>query len=250
MLTFVVALLAGAAVSAVFRFSGILHSTPAAIAPGVVVFLVTLVVIFRRIGNGLNPIVEEATRHLQGGRRELALKALRSGLRFATWHPLIEGQLRMQIGALKYAEGDLDEAVSELSRASKKPWESRGFLGAAHFKKKNDEAMEKAFDDAIKSGEKDGLSFTVYAWCLLQRNKKEKAIEVLKKGVEKLPSDARLKANLELVQEGKKMKVAPYGDKWAAFMLDGSMPGASNIPKAARGFAQRPGFRQRPQRKR
>jgi len=43
------------------------------------------------------------------------------------------------------------------------------------------------------------------------------------------------------------MKVAPYGDRWPRFGLDGSKPG---VPKQMRGFAQRPGFRQRPQRKR
>jgi hypothetical protein len=78
------------------------------------------------------------------------------------------------------------------------------------------------------------------------RGEKEEAAKILSRGLTKLPGDQRLKNNLELVNEGKKLKVAPYGDRWARFQLDGSLPG---VPKAARGFAQRPGFRQRPQRK-
>jgi hypothetical protein len=42
------------------------------------------------------------------------------------------------------------------------------------------------------------------------------------------------------VQQGKKMKVAPYGERWAGFGLDGSTP---NVPKGMKGYTQRPGFR-------
>ena len=107
-------------------------------------------------------------------------------------------------------------------------------------------SMATAFDKAVKVGEKDDLSWTVYAWCLLARDKKAEAAALLKRALVKLPSNERLKNNLELVESGKKMKVAPYGDRWARFGLDGSKPG---VPKQMRGFAQRPGFRQRPQRK-
>ena len=44
----------------------------------------------------------------------------------------------------------------------------------------------------------------------------------------------------ELVEGGKKMKVAPYGERWAGFGLDGSTP---NVPKGMKGYTQRPGFR-------
>ena len=240
MLTILVSLICGAVVGAVFRVANLVHTIPGAITPAVIAALVAAVLLMRRVGKQLNPVVEEAQRHLQGGRRELALKSLRAGLAFKAWHPLIEGQLRTQIGALLYAGGDLDGAIVELSRASKRPWEAPAFLGCAHFKKRNEAEMVKAFDGAIKTGAKDTLSFTVYAWCLAARSKKEAAVAILQKGLEKNPGDARLQANLELVQAGKKMKVAPYGERWAAFALDGALP---NVPKNMRGFAQRPGFR-------
>jgi tetratricopeptide (TPR) repeat protein len=201
----------------------------------------------RRVGKMINPVVEEAQRHMQGGRRELALQSLRNGLRFSRWHPLLAPQLRTQIGLLLYDQGDTDGALAELKQGSSRPWESRGFLGCAYFKKRDDAGMVKAFEKAVKVGQKDDLSWTLYAWCLLSREKKTEAVAVLKRAIAKLPANERLKNNLELVEEGKKMKVAPYGDRWARFGLDGSKPG---VPKAMRGFAQRPGFRQRPQRKR
>jgi len=242
-LSIVVAILSGVVVGALFRLTGVTHSIAGAITPGVIAMIIAVIFLMRRIGKMINPVVEEAQRHLQGGRQELALKSLREGLRFRRWHPLLESQLRTQIGALLYASSDLDGAIEELKRASSRPWESPAFLGCAHFKKRNEEPMKKAFEKAIKVGDKESLSYTVYAYCLAARGQKDAAVKVLEKGVAKLPADQRLKTNLELVQQGKKMKVAPYGDRWAAFALDGSVPG---VPKAARGFAQRPGFRQKP----
>jgi tetratricopeptide (TPR) repeat protein len=246
-LSIVVAILSGVVVGAIFRLTGVTHSVAGAITPGVIATIVAAIILMRRIGKMINPVVEEAQRHLQGGRRELALKSLRDGLRFRRWHPLLEPQLRTQIGLLLYDEGKNDEALEELKRASSRPWESPAFLGCAYFKKRDEEHMAKAFEKAVKVGEKDDLSWTVYAWCLAAREKKAEAVAVLKRAVEKLPANERLKNNLELVEGGKKMKVAPYGDRWARFGLDGSKPG---VPKQMRGFAQRPGFRQRPQRKR
>jgi tetratricopeptide (TPR) repeat protein len=246
-LSILVAVLSGAVVGALFRLTGITHSVAGAVTPGVIVTIVALIILMRRIGKMVNPVVEEAQCHLQGGRRELALKALRDGLRFRSWHPLLEPQLRTQIGLLLYDQGDTDAALEELKRGSSRPWESPAFLGCAYFKKRDEAKMKAAFEKAVKVGEKDDLAWTVYAWCLLSRDKKAEAVDVLKRALKKLPANERLKNNLELVEGGKKMKVAPYGDKWARFGLDGSKPG---VPRAMRGFAQRPGFRQRPQRKR
>ena len=247
MLSIVVAILSGVVVGVAFRLSGITHSVAGAVTPGIIATVIAVILLMRRIGKMINPVVEEAQRHMQGGRRELALKSLRDGLRFKGWHPLLEPQLRTQIGLLLYDQGDIDGALEELKRASSRPWESPAFRGCAYFKKRDDAGMVKAFEKAVKVGQKDGLSWTVYAWCLLSRERKADAVAVLKRAIAKLPADERLKNNLELVEEGKKMKVAPYGDRWARFGLDGSKPG---VPKAMRGFAQRPGFRQRPQRKR
>ncbi len=247
MLSIVVAIVSGLVVGALFRVTGISHSVAGAITPGIIAMIIAAIVLMRRVGKMVNPLIEEVQRHLQGGRRELALKSLRDGLRFRRWHPLLEPQLRTQIGLLLYDQGEIDGALDELKRASSRPWESPAFLGCAYFKKRDEEHMKAAFEKAVKVGEKDDLAWTVYAWCLQARDKKAEAAAVLKRALEKLPANERLRNNLELVEGGKKMKVAPYGDRWARFGLDGSKPG---VPRQMRGFAQRPGFRQRPQRKR
>lgn len=251
MWTILISIGVGALVGLVVRVSGILHSSAGAIVPAVIAMLATLILLFRRISQQISPVIEDAQKHLQGGRREMALAALRGGLRWTKWHPLLEPQLRTQIGALLYDSQDIDGAIEELKRGGKTPWESRAFLGAAYFKqKRSPELMVKAFESAAKPGEKDDLYWTIYAWCLNAQGKKDEAKAVLKRALEKMPGNQRLSGHVEAINEGKKLKVAPYGDRWARFGLDGSIAtGGKEIPKSMRGFAQRPGFRQRPARK-
>ncbi len=247
MLTILLALVAAVAVT-----FGIHEASPRSswslILPFLTVFLGVLVLAVRQVAKKVEPIIKGAEKHLMGGRRELALKALRDGLPLQKWHPLIGAQLRGQIGALQYDSGNLDEAEAELSRASRWPWTVKALLGCLYFKKRDSERMAKAFETACKVGDKEPLAYTLYAWCLLAQSKKDEAVKVLERALKKVPGDQRLQTNLELAKEGKKLKTAPYGDKWARFNLDGG-PGPV-VPKAARGFAVRPGFRQKSMRKR
>jgi tetratricopeptide (TPR) repeat protein len=251
MWTIIVALASGALVGATLRLSGAIHSTAAAILPGILVTLVAGIFLFRRVAGRITPLIEEAQRHLAGGRRELGMATLRSGLELGRWHPLLVPQLRTQIGALLYDQQDYDGALVELKQASKRPWESRAFLACAYFKKHDEEGMVKALEDAVSVGEKDDLAWTLYAWCMNAVGKKDEAQKVLRRALEKMPGNQRLQGSLEAVQEGKKLKVQAYGDRWARFGLDGSIAtGGREIPKSMRGFAQKPGFRQKPARKR
>ena len=203
--------------------------------------------IVRRVTKLTEPVIEEAQRHLAAGRREPALKALQGGLRLGRWNPLIGGQLRTQIGALYYAMGKLDEAETELAAGSRWPWLGKALLGCVHFKRRDAAKMRKAFAIAVKTAEKESVLWTLYAHCLLTLGEKDEAVKILEAGLKKIPGDQRLENNLELAKEGKKLKTAPYGDKWNQFGLatDGPV-----VPHAMRGFAARPGFRQRPLRKR
>jgi tetratricopeptide (TPR) repeat protein len=249
-LTLIVSLLAGAATTGLLLT--VVHSTAGAVVPGIVVALGVVVLVLRSVGKKIMPLVDEAQRHMGASRKEMALESLKAGLKYQAWHPLIASQLRTQIGALHYIGGDYDEALVELKQASSRPWESSAYLACTYFKKHDEDNMVKAFEKMLKVAKgADGLPWNIYAWCLVACGKREEAVSVLKRGIEKLPADDRLKNSLEQVQEGKKPKVAPYAERWAAFGLDGTVAG---LPKGApKGYAQRPGFRpgfrQRPLRK-
>ncbi len=247
MWTILLAFLAASAVTGGLKLA-FPHSSWSLIFPFLVTLVAAAALLLRRVGKKLEPIMKQAEKHLLGGRRELALKSLDEGMALRTWHPMIAGQLHAQIGAMHYDAGDLDEAEASLSRASRWPWTSRALLGCVYFKRRNTEKMVKAFDTAVKVGSKEPLSWTLYAYCMIAQGKREEAVKLLEQAVKKIPNDQRLQANLELAKEGKKLKTAPYGDKWSRFGLEG---GAGPVlPKAARGFAVRPGFRQKAQRRR
>ena len=133
-----------------------MHSTAAAILPGFLAAVGACIVLFRRVSKLFSPLVEEAQKHMQAGRREAAVKGLRAALRWEKWHPLLGPQLHTQLGAIAYATGDWQQAIDELGQGSKSPWEARAYLGCAYYKTKNDAGMKKAFDQALKSGEKEG----------------------------------------------------------------------------------------------
>ena len=218
---------------------------------GIVSGLTVGVLLLRRAGAKVEPLMKSVEKHITGGRRELAVKALRDGMALGKWNPLLPAQLRVQIGIMEYVSGNLETAEAELGKGSRYPWLSRAYLGCVHFRRKNEKKMKDAFDTAIKVGEKEGVAYTLYAYCLLAQGKKAEAVEVLEKGLKKIPNDHRLQNNLELAKEGKKLKTAPYGEDWNRFLLEGP-PTAShpNLPPHMRGFATKPGFRQRPSRRR
>src|SRR5262245_42644255 len=186
-----------------------LHSLAAAIAPGIVTVVGAMILIMRTVGKKVEPTVQEAQRHIQGGRRELGLKSLKQALVYKAWHPLLAGQIHAQIGALEYAGGNYEAAIVELEKASPRPWEAKAFLGCAYFKKHDEKGLKKAFETAVRVGKKESLVWTLYAWCMVARGKKDEAAEILKRALKENPTDQRLQNNLELVQQGKKLKVAP-----------------------------------------
>src|SRR5438105_268525 len=127
MLTIAIALAAALAVSGGLKLVFV-HSSFGLILPFLATFITVIAVALRRVGGKLEPVMKEVERHLAGARRELALKSLRDAMSLKRWHPMIEGQLRAQIGALHYDAGKLDEAEEELARASRWPWTSRALL--------------------------------------------------------------------------------------------------------------------------
>jgi tetratricopeptide (TPR) repeat protein len=255
MLSLLIALASALAVGVLFKVT-VINSYWGVVPPSLIALVVVAALLFRRAAAKLEPVLKGVEKHIVGGRRELALKLLRDSLVLGRWHPLLPGQLRVQLGALEYAAGNLDAAEAELAKASRYPWLSRAYLGCVYFRKHDAERMKKAFETAIKVGDKEGIAYTLYAYCLVAQGSRDLAAGVIERGLKKLPGDHRLQANLELVKEGKKLKTAPYGDAWTRFGLDGGGaltptvgPQGRELPKFARGFNPRPGFRQRPKRK-
>jgi predicted Zn-dependent protease len=85
---------------------------------------------------------------------------------------------------------------------------------AIHFQRKEFGPMQAAFEAAVKHGNKEGLMWAAYAWCLVQNKNTEEAIRVLSRGVAANPSDEKLKKALTALQNDKRLKMSPWEPMW------------------------------------
>jgi hypothetical protein len=108
-------------------------------------------------------------------------------------------------------------------------------LGCYWFKKKEHKRMVPPLEKAVRSGKKDSLAWTVYAYCLRESGDKAGALKVLERGAEAMKKakqdDHRLQSNLERLRENKPLKTAPYGEQWIQFRLDKSPPPMGKGPR-------------------
>ncbi len=149
-----------------------------------------------------------------------AIEILKSGYPLGKWQFFIRQQLDAQIGVVYYTNNQVKQALPYLKNAFLRHWVARGMLGAYYFKKKDYDNMIKIFNEAIKTNKKVGLLYNMYAWCLVQINQKDKAIEILTQGVKILPNDKNLNTSLINLQNNKKIKLTIYGDEWYQFRLE------------------------------
>lgn len=176
-------------------------------------------------------IAEIAGKDLQAQRVDKAIKVLQSGLQYGKWQIYVEGQINSQIGTIYYMKREFNTAFPYLEKSFFKNWVAMGMLAVTYMKKNRKDKMVQTFEKAVQGTPKEALLWNLYAYCLVETGDNEKAIQVLEKGLKKIPGDDRLTGNLELVREGKKMKMKNYGEMWLQFHLE--RPGAIMKQQAA-----------------
>ena len=201
----------------------------AAIIPAKLEFLGTYVALAFRTGKILQALMAQVQAELnslppnpkeQKLRVEKVIKMLESALVLSRWQFLVEGEIQGQIGMIKYLFKDHDGALAAFLKASVRNFYARAFQAAIYFQRKDFTAMEKAFEDAVSAGKKEGIVWAAYAWCLAQNKATDKAISVLARGVEANPSDEKLKSALTALQNDKKLKMKPWEPMWWQFGLE------------------------------
>ena len=191
---------------------------------GMVVFTVVYLLLTRHIMKKLGELMEIAQRDLQGGRVEKAVKTLESGYKYGNWQFFIRSQIDAQIGTILYLKRDFAAAFDYLQKGFVRHWMAMGMLGICYMKRNKTGKMIETFDKATAANKGEPLIWNLYAFCLERVGEKEKAVEVMEKGLKKTKGDERLQGNLEALKEGRKMKMKVYGDVWYQFHLE--KPGA------------------------
>lgn len=195
------------------------------------VMMVCFILISRVVMKKLEAVMSGAMRDLQnpkpGGSRELqmkmvdkAIKELQSAFRYAKWQIYTDSQINASIGMLYYVKRDFSAAFPYLEKGFFKNWVTMGMLAITYMKRQKREKMKETFDKALLGSPKEPMLYALYAYCLQDGGEIGKAREILEKGIKKLKGNEQLEENLKLVQEGKKMKMADYGEMWYQFHLE------------------------------
>ena len=228
MINLLLGLVAGVVIAVAITLSG--FPLVAGIIPGTLVFIGAYIGLAFRTGKKLQAVVKDVQAELSsigGNQKEAKVKAdksikmLEAALPLARWQFLIEGEVQSQIGMIKFLFKDHDGAMAAFAKSSSRNYLTRAFAASVHYQRQKFDLMEKAFEDAVKSGKKDGMVWAAYAWCLQQQKKDDEALKVLARAVEANPSDEKLKSGLTALQNGKKLKMKAWEPMWWQFGLEG-----------------------------
>jgi len=193
----------------------------AAIVPGLVAAIAAYLLLARRTSKKLEVLFESMQKDLQAQRLDKAVATLQGGFVLAPWQFLTAAQLHSAIGQILYVKQDFEAALPHLEKSWVRQWVARGMLAAAKYKKRDLDGALATFEEAAKASKKEGLLWSAYAWVLEESGRHEDAIRVLGRAVEANKSDEKLKASLQALQNGKKLKLGKvYSNEWFQFHLE------------------------------
>ena len=234
MYNLLISLAIGLAVTLAIRL-GTTFGWAAAVLPGIIALLAAYFVLARRTWKQLEGVFEETQGELRAQRIDRAVQVLERGFVLAPWQFLVASQLHSQIGVLLYVKKDFDRALPHLEKSFSRHWVARAMLGASRWRRRDLAGMEKTFEEAVKTSKKEGLVWCVYAWLLEKEERHDDAVKVLGRGSAANPSDEKLKAALQALQNDKKLKLGKlYGEQWFQFHLEAMPPQFVN-PSMMRG---------------
>jgi tetratricopeptide (TPR) repeat protein len=187
---------------------------------GMIAFTICYILIMRFVLKKVGTLMEISQRDLQAGRTEKAVKTLESGFKYRQWQFYVGPQINSQIGTIYYLKREFGTAFDYLVKGFVRHWIAMGMLGICYMKRNKSSKMIDTFEKATAASKKEPLVWNLYAYCLEHIGDRDKAIAVMKRGLKKTGGDERLQANLEALEEGRKMKMRSYGDMWLQFHLE------------------------------
>ena len=177
----------------------------------------------RKVQQELETIFGRAGDLLKKQQFDKAIEAMKEGYRFSSRQFLVKGSIDGQIGVVQYLRKKNEEAEPLLASASMQHYIAKAMLGILLWKRGEKKKARETFDLALKTGKKESLLYAVYAYVLVEMGDRDKAIEMLNKGLGICKGDERLITNRNLLQNGKALKMKVYGEQWYQFLLERPM---------------------------
>jgi tetratricopeptide (TPR) repeat protein len=213
-------LIALAAGLAAFLATAAAFSWLPAIFPGLIVAIGVYIWLAQKALKEINVINEKAQKEMMAQRVDRAVEVFRSGFPLARKQFLVGPVLHANVGMLLYMKGDFEAARPHLQQGFARNYMARAMLACWYFKQKDPAKMRAEFEQAVKYGKKEGLVWSVYAYCLQKLGERDEAAKVLARAVEANPADERLKKSLLALQNNKPMKMRVYGPQFYQFHLE------------------------------
>ena len=177
----------------------------------------------RKVQQELEKIFTRAGDLMKKQQFDKAIEAMREGYKFSTRQFLVKSSIDGQIGVVQYMRKKNEEAEPLLVSASMQHYIAKAMLGILQWKRGEKKKAKETFNLALKAGKKESLLYAVYAYVLMEMSERDKAIEVLNKGLSICQGDERLITNRNLLQNGKALKMKVYGEQWYQFLLERPM---------------------------
>jgi len=208
---------------------------------GLVLFFGLNYYLARRIIKQFEKLMADVTKDLSNQRFDKSIRRLKGAFGLAKWQFFMESQLNSQIGTIYYLMREFDDAFGYLEKGFSKHWVGMGMLAVLYMKKDDKEKMVKTFEKAVKSSPKESLIWSLYAYCTLKSGDRDKAQEILSRGMKKLPDDDRLKSNHSAIANKQRMKMKAYGEQWMQFYLEKTPGGGQKVPHYMQALARSQG---------
>lgn len=222
MYNLLIAIAAGLVTTLVFGFAvgGGDFSFVYGIVPGVIALLGVYIWLARRSMKQVQALAEKAQQQLQNRNIDRAVEIFKSGYPIGKWQFLVRSQIDAQIGTLLYVAQRFDEAEPYLKNAFAKNWTARAMLGVLYYKRRKFDEMETVFEEAVSANKKEALLWNLYAYCLWKSKQRDKAIDVLNRGLDHLDGHDQTERNLKALKNNRKMKMRSWNQMWYQFHLD------------------------------
>lgn len=212
----------------------------ASVFPFLAILALSYFFLSKMLSKRLEKSMIEVQKELQRQRMDRAIAILiHIKKNFSKWQFFTKSSIDGQIGSIFYMKHDYLHAKPYLEKSFSRHWVAKAMLGILYYRKKKYNKMDETFELAVKYSAKQGLLWSVWAYCLSRAGKNDQAISILLRGKNKLGnSDLRINQNLSNLQNSKKIKMRSYGEQWYQFHLELS-PQLRQVKGGAVKFARR-----------
>jgi hypothetical protein len=140
-----------------------------------------------------------------------------AGFPLAKWQYLVAEQLHAQLGALDYMEQKYTNARPHLEKAWSRNWQSHAMLSCIDFREGNKDGAVARMEKLEGVASKEGVYWGLAVWLALEAGKRDKALQLLAKGVVAAPGSEPLKQMDVAVRNGKAPDVHAFAPTWYHF---------------------------------